>query len=160
MTFEGPPSTGKSPEACGHSLQSGTLLGYLFWFAYIPQEGTTWGLPEVSPVAPGTAQSQAPPPPPLPTAGAAPGFFQTTGPWVAGNLYTVVPTAPLSPVPDQGERWFSVTRGKYVGLTKNSAISLNAVTGVSTGMTARFSTQTEAISNFNGALHSGVVAIL
>ncbi|KAJ7792585.1 hypothetical protein B0H13DRAFT_1935698 [Mycena leptocephala] len=101
-----------------------------------------------------------PPQPTAPTGSAAPGFFQTTGPWIAGNLYTVIPSAPLSPVADHGEKWFSVTRGKYVGLTKNSAISLNAVTGVSTGLMEKFSTQTDAINNFNAALHSGVVAIL
>ncbi|KAJ7840363.1 hypothetical protein B0H13DRAFT_1910767 [Mycena leptocephala] len=113
--------------------------------------------------APGIPQASPPVPPPQPTAptgSAAPGFFQTTGPWIAGNLYTVIPSAPLSPVADHGEKWFSVTRGKYVGLTKNSAISLNAVTGVSTGLMEKFSTQTDAINNFNAALHSGVVAIL
>ncbi|KAJ7635970.1 hypothetical protein DFH06DRAFT_1336118 [Mycena polygramma] len=80
------------------------------------------------------------------------------GPWEAGVLYTVVPQLPLSGVPDFGEKWFAITRGSYVGLTKNSAISLSAVTGVSTALSEKFNTQLDALNHFNAALITGAVA--
>ncbi|KAJ7020767.1 hypothetical protein C8F04DRAFT_1274603 [Mycena alexandri] len=83
-----------------------------------------------------------------------------TGPWVAGTTYTVVPTAPLTPIPDHGEKWFAITRGRYVGLTNNAAVSLAAVSGVSTALTGKHATQTIALQHFNAALASGAVAVI
>jgi hypothetical protein len=73
------------------------------------------------------------------------------GPWTAGLLYGVIPNGPLTAVPDNGGKWFAITRGKYIGLTQNSAISLNAVTGISTGLSEKFSNQSDALNHFNGA---------
>jgi hypothetical protein len=87
-------------------------------------------------------------------------FLHNTAPWLSGYLYSVVPQSPLGPIPDNGEKWFAVTRGKYVGLTKNSAISLNGVTGISTALSERFNTQAEALSHFNAALGINAVAVL
>ncbi|KAJ7887723.1 hypothetical protein B0H13DRAFT_1888765 [Mycena leptocephala] len=92
--------------------------------------------------------------------GSGPGsFLRTTGPWIAGALYSVVPQAPLAAVPDNGDKWFSITRGKYVGLTKNAAISLKAVTGVSTGLSEKHNSQADALDNFNSALATDAVAV-
>ncbi|KAJ7169173.1 hypothetical protein C8R43DRAFT_945126 [Mycena crocata] len=98
--------------------------------------------------------------PAAPVAPAAPAFLRTTGPWIAGLLYVVVPTHPLAPVTDLNEKWFAITRGKYVGLTKNSAISLRAVTGVATGLHEKFSNQADALEHFNTALAANAVAII
>ncbi|KAJ7701960.1 hypothetical protein B0H17DRAFT_1242322 [Mycena rosella] len=76
-------------------------------------------------------------PPALSTPVATTGFVQMTGPWIAGTLYGVVPTAPLTAVPSSNKKWFAITHGKYVGLTKNSAISLNAVNGISSVLSDR-----------------------
>ncbi|KAJ7168431.1 hypothetical protein C8R46DRAFT_1217835 [Mycena filopes] len=84
----------------------------------------------------------------------------TTGPWIAGVTFSVVPTAPLTAVPDSGERWFAITRGRYVGLTTNSAVSLAAVTGVSTALSGRHASQQQALNHFNAALQNGVVAVI
>ncbi|KAJ7512306.1 hypothetical protein B0H11DRAFT_1898797 [Mycena galericulata] len=84
----------------------------------------------------------------------------TTGPWVAGKLYGVIPLAPLQPIPDNGGRWYAITRGTYVGLTNNSAVSLNAVTGVPTAITKKYTTQAAALNHFNAALAVHAVAIL
>ncbi|KAJ7511248.1 hypothetical protein B0H11DRAFT_2215087 [Mycena galericulata] len=98
-------------------------------------------------------------PAPAPAAGpAAGGFTRATAPWVAGTLYSVIPLAPLQAIPDNGEKWFAITRGKYVGLTKNSAISINAVTGVPGALMEKFSGQADALEYFNGALLSGAAA--
>ncbi|KAJ7604872.1 hypothetical protein DFH06DRAFT_1349005 [Mycena polygramma] len=124
-------------------------------------------------VASGTAAAAAAPAPVAPTAPAAPvaqpappmvaqpvTHIRAHGPWEAGVLFTVVPPLPLSGVPDHGEKWFAITRGTYVGLTKNSAISLSAVTGVSTALSEKFSTQLEALNHFNAALITGAVAVI
>ncbi|KAJ7080721.1 hypothetical protein C8R43DRAFT_1143068 [Mycena crocata] len=101
-----------------------------------------------------------PPPPTFISRAPAPGFIRGTGPWIAGNLYGVVPTAHIIAVPDHNEKWFAITRGKYVGLTKNSAISLNAVTGVSSALSDRCSSQADAVEYFNEALDAGAVVVI
>ncbi|KAJ6494918.1 hypothetical protein DFH09DRAFT_1337560 [Mycena vulgaris] len=44
-------------------------------------------------------------------------------PWVAGNLYGVVPGGPLTPVPDHSEKWYAITKGRFVGVTSSTAIA-------------------------------------
>jgi hypothetical protein len=87
-------------------------------------------------------------------------FIQLAGPWIAGGLYGVVPAAPLTAIVDHNEKWFSITRGRYVGLTNNSAISLNAVSGVPGALSDRCNTQAEALQHFNAALAVDAVAVL
>ncbi|KAJ7455966.1 hypothetical protein B0H11DRAFT_2244309 [Mycena galericulata] len=103
------------------------------------------------------AATAAAPAAPVPVGG---GLARTTGPWISGNLYSIIPLAPLQAIPDNGEKWFAITRGKYVGLTKNSAISLNAVSGVPGALAEKFSSQSDALEYFNGALTSGAVAVI
>ncbi|KAJ7758060.1 hypothetical protein B0H16DRAFT_1721169 [Mycena metata] len=83
-----------------------------------------------------------------------------SAPWAAGFLYGVVPPVALSAVPDNGGKWFAITRGSYIGLTQNSAISLHAVSGYSTALSEKFSNQTDALDHFNAALASGALAIV
>ncbi|KAJ7041692.1 hypothetical protein C8F04DRAFT_1176789 [Mycena alexandri] len=85
-------------------------------------------------------------------------FLSFSAPWIAGNLYGVVPLAPLTAIPDRDEKWFAITRGRYVGLTTNSAISINAVTGVPSGLSDRCASQAEALQHFNVALAAHAVA--
>ncbi|KAJ7601973.1 hypothetical protein DFH06DRAFT_1343555 [Mycena polygramma] len=106
---------------------------------------------------PTSAQAAAPPPfVPVPTNT----FIRSTGPWNAGVLYSVIPAAPLSAVPDNGGKWHAITRGKYIGLTQNSAVSLNAVTGISTGLSQKFSNQADALNSFNAALATSALAVV
>ncbi|KAJ7684874.1 hypothetical protein DFH06DRAFT_1313252 [Mycena polygramma] len=86
--------------------------------------------------------------------------FRTTGPWIAGSLYTVIPAEHLSAVPDNNDKWFAITSGKYVGLTKNTALSLNAVVGVSNALSTSFSSQADALDHFNSALDGDAIAIV
>ncbi|KAJ7604345.1 hypothetical protein DFH06DRAFT_1151214 [Mycena polygramma] len=115
-------------------------------------------------IAPAPAPAIAPAPAPTVAAPAAPApapaFARMAAPWVAGYLYGVVPEDSLARVPDNGEKWFAITRGKYVGLTKNSAISLAAVTGVARALSHKFNNQTDALDHFNGALATQAVAVL
>ncbi|KAJ6490573.1 hypothetical protein C8R47DRAFT_1214866 [Mycena vitilis] len=87
-------------------------------------------------------------------------MFRTTGPWIAGSLYTVVPAEPLAAVPDNNDKWFAITSGKYVGLTKNAALSLAAVVGVSNALSTSFTSQTEALEHFNSALEGNAIAVI
>jgi hypothetical protein len=89
-------------------------------------------------------------------------FFHSAAPWLAGCLYTVMPPAPLSPspAPNHTDKWFAITCGRYVGLTTNSAISLNAVTGVPGGLSEKLATQAEALQHFNDALAANAIAIV
>ncbi|KAJ6450233.1 hypothetical protein C8R47DRAFT_1084494 [Mycena vitilis] len=103
-------------------------------------------------VAPGTTAA-APAPPQVPV-------IRMAGPWIAGQLYGVVPHGPLVAVPDNGEKWFAITRGRYVGLTKNSTISLHGTTGMSSGLADKCASQADALEHFNGALSLGAIAVL
>ncbi|KAJ7620617.1 hypothetical protein DFH06DRAFT_1341735 [Mycena polygramma] len=38
--------------------------------------------------------------------------LQSTGPWIAGALYSVVPAADLTAVPDDSEKWYAITKGE------------------------------------------------
>jgi hypothetical protein len=89
-----------------------------------------------------------------------PPFIRTSGPWLAGLLFGVTPQSAIVAVPDDGGKWFAITRGRYVGLTKNSAISIHAVTGISGGLSDKCSLQAEALDHFNSALSLGAVAVI
>ncbi|KAJ6450343.1 hypothetical protein C8R47DRAFT_1206499 [Mycena vitilis] len=99
------------------------------------------------------------PSPPSP-ATVLPSLFRTTGPWIAGNLFVVVPAEPLAAVPDNNDKWFAITSGKYVGLTKNAALSLAAVVGVSNALSTSFSSQADALDHFNSALAGNAIAVI
>ncbi|KAJ7679523.1 hypothetical protein DFH06DRAFT_1316422 [Mycena polygramma] len=108
----------------------------------------------LTPAAPAPAAA-APVTAPAPTST----FIRTTGPWKAGFLYSVIPTAPLTGVPDNGGKWHAITRGKYIGLTQNAAVSLNAVTGISTGLSQKLGNQVDALNHFNAALATDSLAV-
>ncbi|KAJ7678871.1 hypothetical protein DFH06DRAFT_1120682 [Mycena polygramma] len=57
---------------------------------------------------PSSAQAAPAPPPfvPAPTNT----FIRSMGPWTAGLLYSVIPAAPLTAVPDNGGKWHAITR--------------------------------------------------
>ncbi|KAJ7758929.1 hypothetical protein DFH07DRAFT_772276 [Mycena maculata] len=93
--------------------------------------------------------------------------FHTSGPWVAGNLYVVIPTAPLLPIPEdpipddqEAPLWYAITRGRYIGVTLNNGLAINAVVGVRANNMKSYKTQALAISAFNEALHYRSAAVI
>ncbi|KAJ7450269.1 hypothetical protein B0H11DRAFT_2246837 [Mycena galericulata] len=88
---------------------------------------------------------------PAPTA--RPGL-QSTGPWIVGEVYNVVPAGPLALVPDKGEKWYAITKGRYVGVTNSAALADGAVSRVSHALRQLHDTQAEAAEAFNTALAS------
>ncbi|KAJ6547924.1 hypothetical protein DFH09DRAFT_1320601 [Mycena vulgaris] len=102
---------------------------------------------------------------PTPAAPAPAGGFLTRGPWVAGSLYQVVPTAPLmliaeDEMTDEDTGWYSITHGLYVSVTVSSALALGGVSGVSRSSMKRLKTQALAVAHFNEALGYRLVAVL
>ncbi|KAJ7271703.1 hypothetical protein C8J57DRAFT_1226283 [Mycena rebaudengoi] len=82
-------------------------------------------------------------------------------PVVNPRYQLVAPWEPLAPVlPDNTDKWYAITRGKYVGLTRNSAVSLAAVSGVSQGLHNHYSSQTDALNAFNEALATFAVEVI
>ncbi|KAJ7506696.1 hypothetical protein B0H11DRAFT_1903481 [Mycena galericulata] len=116
--------------------------------------------------APPAAQAPlAPAPAQVPAAGvtagpAGGGGLRMTGPWVAGQLYGVVPAGPLTPVPDNAEKWFAIMKGRYIGLTNSAAIADGAVSRVSNSLRTGYGSQSEALEAFNTVLAMGLVAVL
>ncbi|KAJ7430884.1 hypothetical protein B0H11DRAFT_2262785 [Mycena galericulata] len=110
--------------------------------------------------APAPAPAAAAPAAPAPAAPLVGSLIRNSGPWIAGQIFNVVPPQPLAAIPDNGERWYAITRGKYVGLTKSSAVSINAVSGVPGSLTEKLSNQSDAIALFNQALAQNVVAVI
>ncbi|KAJ7625133.1 hypothetical protein DFH06DRAFT_1129072 [Mycena polygramma] len=82
--------------------------------------------------------------------------IQHTAPWVAGAIYGVVPSAHLAMVPDNGEKWYAITKGRYVGVTNSTAVADNAVTRVSHALRSVYTTQAEAVQAFNDALDMNI----
>jgi hypothetical protein len=87
-------------------------------------------------------------------------FVQSTGPWIAGSLFDVIPAAPLTAVPDNGEKWYAITKGKYVGLTIHNLLSSGAVSGVSGALQNCYPRQADALVAFNIALSGGLIHVL
>ncbi|KAJ7886985.1 hypothetical protein B0H13DRAFT_2342626 [Mycena leptocephala] len=92
--------------------------------------------------------------------------FHTRGPWVAGALYTVVPTAPLMPIAEDehtggdAPSWYAITRGLYVGITLSNALAVNAVVGVRGSGMKGYTTQASALAAFNELLAYNMVAVI
>ncbi|KAJ7770409.1 hypothetical protein B0H16DRAFT_1451893 [Mycena metata] len=124
-------------------------------------EAVTAAAAQVAAAAASDSASATPHPSGPPAAGpASQPLIRTSGPWIAGFLYAVVPNAPLGAVPDNGEKWFAITRGRYIGLTTNAAIAINATGGVSGGLGPKFSNQMDALEHFNSALSLHAVAVI
>ncbi|KAJ7918083.1 hypothetical protein B0H13DRAFT_2321739 [Mycena leptocephala] len=92
--------------------------------------------------------------------------FRTRGPWVAGALYTVVPTAPLMPIAEDehtggdAPSWYAITRGLYVSITLSNALAVNAVVGVRGSGMKGYTTQALALAAFNELLAYNMVAVI
>jgi hypothetical protein len=72
------------------------------------------------------------PAPPTPPAAPLPAVPQSTGPWEAGVIYSVVPPHALAAIADDNEElWYGILKGKFVGVTQNHSLALSAVVGVS-----------------------------
>ncbi|KAJ7080883.1 hypothetical protein C8R43DRAFT_1143054 [Mycena crocata] len=120
-----------------------------------------------APAAPAIVAPAAPAPVlPAPSVTPTPTGFFTSGPWIAGNLYLVVPTGPLLPIGPledtdvEGPVWYCITKGRYVGITLSNALALSAVVGVRHCCMKSYKTQALALAAFNELRPYGMVNIL
>ncbi|KAJ7830848.1 hypothetical protein B0H13DRAFT_1915746 [Mycena leptocephala] len=110
--------------------------------------------------------------PPAPLVAPAPAaletpIFRTTGPWVAGALYIVVPTSAMAaiveeapPFGDPTPVWYCITKGRFIGVTLSNALALSATVGVSGFAMKGYKTQAIAVGVFNQMLGYRMVAVL
>ncbi|KAJ7618966.1 hypothetical protein DFH06DRAFT_1342279 [Mycena polygramma] len=89
-----------------------------------------------------------------------PPFVQSTGPWVVGSVYNVIPAAHLTGIDEVADKWYAITKGTYVGITKHNNLSSNATIGVSGSQQNGFPLQSDAITAFNTALDGGMVRVI
>ncbi|KAK6971923.1 hypothetical protein R3P38DRAFT_3241328 [Favolaschia claudopus] len=129
----------------------------------VPTAATVPAAPASPPAAsasPPPAPASPPPAPAAPPAVAAPAHplpgLRTSGPWIAGSMFLVVPTQHLQAIveptyatPEEAPRWYSITKGKYVGVTTNNALAVAAVSGVSGFNMKKHRTQLLALAEFN-----------
>ncbi|KAJ7740753.1 hypothetical protein DFH07DRAFT_965294 [Mycena maculata] len=109
---------------------------------------------------PGSVCVVVPHPLPPPVNPNAPADTPATGMWFSGTVYHVVPTAHLTPLPyDNGELWYGILVGKFVGVTQNQGLALGAVAGISRNSMKSYKSQTQALDVFNHALDLGIVEI-
>ncbi|KAK7043465.1 hypothetical protein R3P38DRAFT_3177874 [Favolaschia claudopus] len=121
---------------------------------FFPSPPQIFGLP-----SPGPVVSPAIPAQPL---------LRTTGPWIVGSLYIVVPPQHLAAIPENQQTdedtpvWYCISKGRYVGVTLIHAVALAAILGVSGGSMRSYKTQVKALEAFNNALdfHSVTVALV
>ncbi|KAJ7229601.1 hypothetical protein C8J57DRAFT_1251788 [Mycena rebaudengoi] len=88
------------------------------------------------------------------------GGIRLSGPWVVGQLYGVVPLGPLAAISHESDKWYAITKGKYVGVTTSTAIADGAVSHVSHALRTVYSTQEEARQAFNSALSLGIGLVI
>ncbi|KAJ7221988.1 hypothetical protein B0H12DRAFT_1234877 [Mycena haematopus] len=115
--------------------------------------------PAPAAAAPATAAPAA-----VNTAGLPPALvllLRNTGPWVANEVYSVTPTGPLSPVAEDvpAPEWYAVTRGRFVGVVDQYALSQVAIAGVGNSARKAYPSQNSAIRAFNQALTWGGVTV-
>ncbi|KAJ7035429.1 hypothetical protein C8F04DRAFT_1258981 [Mycena alexandri] len=107
-----------------------------------------------------TAAGSPPQPSPAPTSASQ--GLQYSGPWIAGAIYGVVPDGPLQVIPDNGERWYAITKGRYIGCTNSTLLADGAVTHVSRALRVGYNSQRDTVSAFNQALalNIGLVEVI
>ncbi|KAK7033756.1 hypothetical protein R3P38DRAFT_3185518 [Favolaschia claudopus] len=125
--------------------------------------------PAPAPKAPKEHKESAPPAPkeketPRPGAGLPDALIQhlrTEGPYTANEIFITVPTQPLDAVPEAtpAPEWYVITRGRFVGVVDQYALSDAAISGVA-GVRKVYNSQALALEAFNSALHWGIVQVV
>ncbi|KAJ6503158.1 hypothetical protein C8R47DRAFT_1067270 [Mycena vitilis] len=86
--------------------------------------------------------------------------IRSCGPWVAGPLFSVVPSSPLLATTDTDDTWYAVTKGRYIGVTNVHALEQVAIMRISAAAHKAYSTQAAALRAFNLALEGNWVVIV
>ncbi|KAK6993082.1 hypothetical protein R3P38DRAFT_3224092 [Favolaschia claudopus] len=155
---------GAAPAAADTAAALQTVLAAMAHLT-MPSSTPTPSAPPAPTASPAIAAPAPAAPAPAPVTPPVPAGLRTQGPWLAGWLYLVVPPQHLQHIaeptydnPDDAPRWYSINKGRYVGVTTNNGLALNAVSGVSGSKKHR--SQVAALAAFNQMLDYGMVAVL
>ncbi|KAJ7585948.1 hypothetical protein C8J56DRAFT_891810 [Mycena floridula] len=84
-------------------------------------------------------------------------------PWLSDVAYGIVPSQALEANPSSSSsptgHWYSVTKGRWVGVFSISSLAADAVDGVSGNARLKFSSREAALQHFNSTLGYGLVEI-
>ncbi|KAJ7115516.1 hypothetical protein C8R43DRAFT_1138141 [Mycena crocata] len=147
MTQHPPSASGTEAAASVPAVAQGALqtAAPTRWFP-VRVFSALFGYPSAAPTACSSRPTPAPP--------------HATGPWTVGVVYSVVPPSHILPVShDNGELWYGILKGKYVGVTQNHPLALQAVVGISHNSMKAYKSQALAVSAFNDALDDGLVEV-
>ncbi|KAJ7084880.1 hypothetical protein B0H15DRAFT_951365 [Mycena belliarum] len=120
--------------------------------------------------APATAEG-GPAPAPAPAARTPAGaglpaplvaLLRTEGPYLANEVYSVTPPQPLQAIaePVPCPEWYAITRGRFVGVVDQYALSAIAISGVAHSARKAYTSQSLALDAFNQALVWGGVQVV
>ncbi|KAJ7649148.1 hypothetical protein DFH06DRAFT_1332169 [Mycena polygramma] len=138
------------------------------------QTATTTPAPAPAPAAstapvPAPAASTAPAPAPAtrtpPGAGLPAPLLallrDADGPFLANEVFSAVPSQALGPIEEDvpAPEWYAITRGRFVGVVDQFALSAVAISGVAHGARKSYTTQALALDAFNKALTWGGVQV-
>ncbi|KAJ7744431.1 hypothetical protein DFH07DRAFT_963656 [Mycena maculata] len=120
------------------------------------------GPPTVSPdtTSPPAPAQRVPPGAGLPAPLVA--LLRTEGPYLANQVFSTVPAEPLTPIEEDvaAPEWYAVTRGRFVGVVDQFALSAVAISGVAHAARKAYTTQSLALDAFNQALTWGGVQVV
>ncbi|KAJ7678249.1 hypothetical protein DFH06DRAFT_1317027 [Mycena polygramma] len=117
---------------------------------------------DASASAPSTAPAATRPPPgaglPAPLVAL---LRDADGPFLANEVFSVAPNQALDPIEEEtpAPEWYAITRGRFVGVVDQHALSAVAISGVAHSRHKAYTTQREALDAFNRALEWGGVSV-
>ncbi|KAJ6518338.1 hypothetical protein C8R47DRAFT_1205394 [Mycena vitilis] len=84
-----------------------------------------------------------------------------TGPFLANEVFSATPPEPLTAIEEEvaAPEWYAITRGRFVGVVDQFALSAVAISGVAHGARKSYTTQGLALDAFNRALEWGGVQV-
>ncbi|KAJ7689746.1 hypothetical protein B0H16DRAFT_1752804 [Mycena metata] len=84
------------------------------------------------------------------------------GPFLANEVFSAPPAQPLTPVEEAvpAPEWYAITRGRFVGVVDQFALSAVAISGVGHNASKAYPTQALALNAFNQALTWGGVQVV
>ncbi|KAJ7716565.1 hypothetical protein B0H16DRAFT_1741228 [Mycena metata] len=84
------------------------------------------------------------------------------GPFLANEVFKAAPAQPLQPVEEEvpAPEWYAITRGRFVGVVNQFALSAMAISGVGHNASKAYPSQALALTAFNQALTWGGVQVV
>ncbi|KAJ7020483.1 hypothetical protein C8F04DRAFT_1275022 [Mycena alexandri] len=116
-----------------------------------------------APTSPSPLAAAAAAPPPTPSTAPPPAPARPPpGPFFANEVFSAPPAEPLSPVEEAvaAAEWYAITRGRFVGVVDQYALSDVAISGVGGAARKTYTTQAQALDAFNRALTWGGVQVV